>query len=388
MTFERYMGEDENAFITRVCDAKDSIGTWEDVADILNDALGYDYSSSKYRKSYQYFNTMLAANQDKYVDYQSQVEEIERLKDELYKERCKLQDANREKRGVLREEARFENLVEVLKDTILNTTSGNIKEYNFSKKSCDKKYAVLCLSDWHCGALVDNQFNFYNVETMIDRAYAIRDKAIKNCQLHNVTDLIVEINGDMLDGLIHVSSRVAQEEDVLEQLAIVTDLLAKMIGSMKPYFNSIKIVTTLGNHGRLTSSKNDCSTKENFEMLIPKWLRDKEILKGVTIIDSKGVGFVGYEVDGKFICVSHGNNDKLSTVISDYCKLYKRVPDEIHLGHFHGCQDINDCDVIVNVNGSLIGSDDYALSIRKVTAPSQNLIIYDEDRWLCPLTVE
>ena len=40
---------------------------------------------------------------------------LESLRDELYKERVKLQDANREKRKYLREDARFENLLDVYK---------------------------------------------------------------------------------------------------------------------------------------------------------------------------------------------------------------------------------------------------------------------------------
>ena len=221
---------------------------------------------------------------------------------------------------------------------------------------------------------------------MVEREEKIRDKVIKYCELHGVTDLVIEINGDMVDGLIHVSSRVEHEEGVIEQIATVTDVLAKLINSMKPYFNSIKVVTTLGNHGRLTPNKSDSSTKENFEMLIPLWLRDK--LNGVTIIDSKGLDFVQYEVDGKTVVVAHGQNDKLGKAIDDFTKMYKVIPSEVHLGHTHSYKDINDCDCLVTVNGCLDGADDYALSIRKVTTPSQNLIIYDGDRCIYNLTAE
>ena len=165
-----------------------------------------------------------------------------------------------------------------------------------------------------------------------------------------------------------------------------TTFLANLINSMKPYFNSIKVVTTLGNHGRLTPNKSDCTTKENFEMIIP-WGLKKE-LTDITVIDSKGLDFVQYEIDGKTIVLAHGQNDKLANAIADYTKMYKVIPSEVHLGHTHSYKDINDCDCLVTVNGCLDGADDYALSIRKVTKPSQNLIIYDDDRCIYNLTID
>lgn len=311
---------------------------------------------------------------------------LESLRDEIYKERVKLQDSNREKRKYLREDSRFESLIEVYKDTCEFSDKIVVNEYKKVDKTKDKKYAVTSWSDWHAGLKIDNQFNYYDIDTMIERATIIKDKVIANCEKQNVTDLIIEINGDMLDGGIHISSRVEQEEGVIQQVVIVTDLLIKLINDMKPYFNSIKIYTTLGNHARLTPNKHDSVTKENFETLIPIRLRDN--LKDVSVIDSKGLDFLMYKIEDKVICLSHGQNDKISTVISDFTNMFKIVPNEIHLGHTHSYKDINDCDIYVSVNGCLDGSDEYAVTLRKITKPSQNLIIYDEDRWISALKAE
>lgn len=311
---------------------------------------------------------------------------LESLRDELYKERCKLQDANREKRKYLREDARFESLIEAYKDACEFTDKIVVKEYKKVDKNKTKKYAVASWSDWHAGLKIDNQFNYYDIDTMIERATTIKDKIISNCTKQDVTDLIIEINGDILDGGIHISSRVEQEEGVLSQVVTVTDLLIKLINDMKPHFNSIKVYTTLGNHGRLTPNKHDSVTKENFEMLIPIRLRDN--LKDVTIIDSKGLDFLMYKIEDRVICLSHGQNDKISTVISDFTNVFKEIPNEVHLGHTHSYKDINDCDVYVSVNGCLDGSDEFAVTLRKITTPSQNLIIYDEDRWISALKAE
>lgn len=368
--------------VTNACsDKKISYSEWGDYI------LGTDnnYSSENLRKAFYVVYKLLNKIDENNCEYDA-IKDLENLRDEIYKERCRLQDIQREKRNDLRVEARFENLLEVVKDNIGFMPTYEIKDFKPINKNQDKKYAVLQLSDWHCGALVDNQFNYYNVDTMVDRATKVRNNALEYCKLHNVTDLVIEINGDMVNGAIHVSSRVESEEGVIQQVITVTDVLAKLINSMKPYFNSIKIVTTLGNHGRLTPNKSDSITNENFEMLIPTMLRDK--LSDVKIIDSKGLDFTKYEIDGKIIMVSHGQNDSMTKVISDFSKMFKIVPNEVHLGHTHSYTDINDCDIKVTVNGSLIGSDDYAITIRKVTTPSQNLIVYEKDRCIYEIKAE
>ena len=368
--------------VTNACsDKKISYSEWGDYI------LGTDnnYSSENLRKAFYVVYKLLNKIDENNCDYDA-IKDLENLRDEIYKERCRLQDVQREKRNDLRVEARFENLLEVVKDSMDFMPTYEIKDFKPINKNQDKKYAVLQLSDWHCGALVDNQFNYYNVDTMVDRATKVRNNALDYCKLHNVTDLVIEINGDMVNGAIHVSSRVESEEGVIQQVITVTDVLAKLINSMKPYFNSIKIVTTLGNHGRLTPNKSDSITNENFEMLIPTMLRDK--LGDVKIIDSKGLDFTKYEINGKTIMVSHGQNDSMTKVISDFSKMFKVVPNEVHLGHTHSYTDINDCDIKVTVNGSLIGSDDYAITIRKVTTPSQNLIVYEKDRCIYEIKAE
>ena len=368
--------------VTNACsDKKISYSEWGDYI------LGTDnnYSSENLRKAFYVVYKLLNKIDENNCNYDA-IKDLENLRDEIYKERCRLQDIQREKRNDLRVEARFENLLEVVKDNIGFMPTYEIKDFKPINKNQDKKYAVLQLSDWHCGALVDNQFNYYNVDTMVDRATKVRNNALEYCKLHNVTDLVIEINGDMVNGAIHVSSRVESEEGVIQQVITVTDVLAKLINSMKQYFNSIKIVTTLGNHGRLTPNKSDSITNENFEMLIPTMLRDK--LSDIKIIDSKGLDFTKYEIDGKIIMVSHGQNDSMTKVISDFSKMFKVVPNEVHLGHTHSYTDINDCDIKVTVNGSLIGSDDYAVTIRKVTTPSQNLIVYEKDRCIYEIKAE
>ena len=159
--------------------------------------------------------------------------------------------------------------------------------------------------------------------------------------------------------------------------------------SLKSYVQSMQVVTTLGNHGRLTANKKDqFDERENFEMLITEFLR-LSLDRDIPIITSQGLDFVKYTMGDKTICLSHGHHDKIGSAIENMVKIYKIVPDEIHLGHYHHMSDVNESNIHIVVNGSLKGIDDYGLkATRSITEPSQNLIVYGTDRMLVEIVVD
>ena len=215
------------------------------------------------------------------------------------------------------------------------------------------------------------------------------NKVKQYCLEMHITDLVVEINGDCIEGAINVSNRVASEEDVITQIIDVSKLLAESINSLKPYVQSLKVVTTLGNHGRLMPNKKDQNgERENFEMLIPEFLK-LTLDKDINIITSQGMDIVKYEVDNKIIGLVHGHHDKPVNAIENFIKLYKVVPNEIHLGHYHAMSDKCESNIYINVNGSVKGADDYALeTMRESTKPSQNLIVYGTDRMMIEIVLD
>ena len=319
------------------------------------------------------------------------VKRLQFKKDEEYKERIRLQDARREYNKELRAEARYENLVNIMKDCLSDVVTSNIE---FGKKHLHienkkSKYAILMLSDWHYGALCDSQWNYYDTNVAKERAEQLVAKTQSYILSLGITDLIVEINGDMCEGMINIGNRVASEESVVEQIINVSKLLSECVLSLKPYVNSIKVVTTLGNHGRLTPNRKEQSDeRENFEMLIPEFLR-LTLGDDIPIVTSQGLDFVKYEFDDKIICLSHGHHDKATSAIDNMIRVYKVVPDEIHLGHWHHMSDLNDSNIHVVVNGSIKGVDDFGLkATRCTTQPSQNLIVYGKDRMMIELIVD
>ena len=107
-------------------------------------------------------------------------------------------------------------LVDCLKDGLSEMEPIKIKPRMFKTKK--GLTGVLQLSDWHVLKNIDNQFNAYNREIAIERVNTIINKTIEKSLIHNVTDLIVEINGDIIVGVIQISSRNGEEADVITQI--------------------------------------------------------------------------------------------------------------------------------------------------------------------------
>lgn len=366
---------------------------WDEVcdyigADIHPDSLRKAFATTEYG-GYSVAKYLMDKTANELTE--EMVKRLQSKKDEEYKERVRLQDARREYNKELRAEARYENLVNIMKDCLSDVVTSNIE---FGKKHLHienkkSKYAILMLSDWHYGALCDSQWNYYDTNVAKERAERLVAKTQSYILSLGITDLIVEINGDMCEGMINIGNRVASEESVVEQIINVSKLLSECILSLKPYVNSIKVVTTLGNHGRLTPNrKEQADERENFEMLIPEFLR-LTLGDDIPIVTSQGLDFVKYEFDDKIICLSHGHHDKAKSAIDNMIRVYKVVPDEIHLGHWHHMSDLNDSNIHVVVNGSIKGVDDFGLkATRCTTQPSQNLIVYGKDRMMIELIVD
>ena len=366
---------------------------WDEVcdyigADIHPDSLRKAFATTEYG-GYSVAKYLMDKTANELTE--EMVKRLQSKKDEEYKERIRLQDARREYNKELRAEARYENLVNIMKDCLSDVATNNIEfgEKHLHIENKKSKYAILMLSDWHYGALCDSQWNYYDTNVAKERAEQLIAKTQSYILSLGITDLIVEINGDMCEGMINIGNRVASEESVVEQIINVSKLLSKCILSLKPYVNSIKVVTTLGNHGRLTPNrKEQADERENFEMLIPEFLR-LTLGDDIPIVTSQGLDFVKYEFDDKIICLSHGHHDKATSAIDNMIRVYKVVPDEIHLGHWHHMSDLNDSNIHVVVNGSIKGVDDFGLkATRCTTQPSQNLIVYGKDRMMIELIVD
>ena len=133
--FHRNPAEGEVEYIFRICENKDLIGSWDEVAKLLNKELNYEYTESKYRKDYTSFKKLFEANRAKLVDGQEQLESIRVASNELKKERIRLQTEKLEYNAWLRENARDELIVEKLLGAIDNFEPLRVPDVAYDRRN-------------------------------------------------------------------------------------------------------------------------------------------------------------------------------------------------------------------------------------------------------------
>lgn len=367
--------------ITNQCkDKKITFSEWGDY--ILGDENVY--SDDNCRKGFYIVRKILDRLDDncEVTDVSIQLE-LDKLKDELYKERCKLSDERRLKNKDLRLEARYENLVEVMKETMEFMPPITLKKCD--RKVVDGVEASLMISDLHYGLIVDNTVNYYDSEVCKERLSQLLTRTIKYCKLNNVSKLHIELLGDLVNGIIKIQNRIDEEEDTITQIINISEILSQFINELKSEIPNVMVYGVIGNHSAVFANKNERSRKENFERMIYKFI---SMRIGQNVITNGLEDYLTYKVGNREIVICHGDKDNISNAKQHFANLLGRVVDSIHFGHIHHFNIKDDCNTDIIVNGSCVSTDDYAVSLRKNTKASQTLIIYDEDMCIYKITLE
>ena len=361
------------------------------------------YSSENCRKAYYIISPLLEIlsedEKNRIIEGIESKEELERLikanKEALLeneKMKIQYQDQRREYRKYVRESGRFDHLVSELTKSVkvLNKEKPLFNTHKQKIRILENNEAVLMTSDWHIGANFKNYFAEYSIDIAKKRIKELTEKTVEYCLANNVSTLHVELLGDSLDGSIHTSARIESEEDVISELMIYCEVLSEMINELSIFIPYIKVHSVIGNHTRTTPNKKESITKENFERLVPFYLKARlTAIDNVEITNSSIDDTIDvYEVKGQTIFCVHGDLDSPQNAVSKLSAMLKIFPDEVHMGHYHKHFEMDNYDMETVVNGSLKGTDNYAKEKRLSGSPMQKLMIYNEEGKLCTYKIK
>jgi len=355
----------------------------DECGEICRTQLEEEFDESAYRKTYQAFMNMWNEVKDEYVSEESllmQIEVIQDVKDELYKQQVKTRDWTREKRKTLRDEARVENIKDAFKDALENATEIQLPKYE--KKHVGTKEAILMLSDFHVGLEIKNYWNTYNKEVFEDRISTIVLKVMKYAEIMNIGTLYVASLGDLISGAIHITTRLAEEMDVLEQAMYVAKVMKSLLSDLSDFGLDIKYLSVVGNHDRQNKNYKEHIEKQSFNKLID-WYIEEKVSDGVLDIEfisneiDDGIGL--FKINGEHCYMVHGHQDSMQSVLMNLSIATGIIPKYILMGHYHNKNSMTQGRSKVFINGSLVGVDEYAKDKRYFSEPSQSLLVFDED---------
>lgn len=282
----------------------------------------------------------------------------------------------------MREDARMEVFVDTIKEVAGNINLPKVK-YKKDVKTGNTE-AVLLFSDLHIGVNCNNFYNTYNIDVAVARVEKLISETIKYCKLHKVKRLTVCNLGDLIHGIIHIDSRIEQATDAVSQVIKAANITAQLLNELQQAAPELIYRSCSDNHSRLVANKAENISKENFGRLIDFYL--EEALKNTKvkfINDNLDYGLGRFELmNGKTCMFAHGHEDNVNQVVQNYMGATKKFVDYIFLGHLHNSKlkSFNGSKVIVN--GSIVGTEQYALSKRLFGRAEQTLLVFDGDNMI------
>lgn len=363
--FKRLEGEDENAYIWRVCDNKDLIGTWQDVCSLLNAELNHDYNESWYRKMYQSFMAMFNAIKDKYLG-DEQIHQIELKRQELIKERCRLNDERTAYNRALRNDARLEDRLDKLEAALLDFGKENYISHLGNNIKSDNDLLVI-LSDLHIGQTFDSFGGQYNTDIAKQRICKYLDEIISLQKLYNSENCYVSLQGDLISNSIHKAIAITNQENVIEQIKKASELVTMFVYELSKHFKKVIVTSVSGNHSRL-DRKEDALKDERLDDIVIWYMSaalnnvDNVELK----LDNIDNTFTEMEIRGKKYINVHGDYDNFSKMgVASLSMMLGYFPYAITFGHMHTCAMQDESGIKIIRGGSLAGSgDDYTIQKR------------------------
>lgn len=384
MTYRRYENESDEELIYRVCSDHSLIGTWQQVADILNELLGTDFGESTYRKKYAAFQKMFVANREKLVNSKEMLGDVMAEERRLERERIRYRDERHAWNRQNFIESRVINKLDLLEEALTQLgrrefpkTVDVVTEYDAHRA------VVVMLSDLHIGATFDTCFGHYNVDIAEDRLQELFAEVLKIATRHGANDCYVLMNGDDISGNIHRSIQVSNRENVIDQIKIATELVANFCYELSKHFNHVRLAGVAGNHSRI-DRKEDALKDERLDRLIP-WAVSLTLgdVPNFEVIDDANIDSTIAIVDicGKEYVLVHGDHDSFTkTGVQSLVTMIGSVPYAVLFGHLH-TPAVDECNGIKMIRGgSLAGSgDDFTIQKRLGGDPSQMVFVADAD---------
>lgn len=355
---------------------------WQDVADFRSEYNGDLEHRDTVRKGskllYEYIDAGWVNEPAESEDNSDNAELIK-----MRKEKIKLSDARVEYNRLIRQEARKESYADMVKCIICeNVEPMNIPvHYTLFNSSTD---LLVHLTDIHTGIEIHNWKNDFDEDILKKRIEKFTSDILDIRGMHQSENCYLVI-GEILSGIIHNNLRLQNNMDLMEQFKYVSELISAMISRMANHFNHIYVYTTPGNHSRISPKKEDALDGENMDILLPFYLKARiQNIKNITICDNTIEPEIAmFNIRGNNVFAAHGHKDSPSNVVQNFTMMFNIKPDIVLLGHRHtnGLTTVYDTKVIES--GCCSGSDNYAVSIRKVNKPEQTVSVIGNNGLIC-----
>ena len=361
----------------------DSELSWEDICEILNLNLN-PHELRKRSYGIKAYDDYL---KDKSIDGKSSdiQKEIDEKLIELKKERVRLNDLRTQVNKGIREQARYEDLLELLKIEIQELSNkkpllSNSANYGTINNSNSRSECILALSDLHYGIDIDNSWNKFNSDIAASRMNHMVEKTIKFGKLHKCNVCHILITGDLVNNNIHLTSRLSNRENIASQTVGVSELISEAITKLADEFSYVSLSICDGNHDRIYPNKSDNDYNDSFVHIIKEFIKLRCMnINNLIIRDNKyGSELIELNVCNKKIIGLHGDKIPAKAAIPRLTTMFGKV-DYVIRGHVHNSSQESFGESKLITVSSFSGMDEYAKHLGLNSRPSQKILILSTD---------
>ena len=363
---------------------------WKEVTPIVNKELYGDDESqyrdeSAFRKPPKYARDFYEAgvfgnNEDEYFKkLQKEKSEIEKLKIQVQTEKLELHRWKRE-------DARDDLLIEKICNSISSLSSLDIPLH--IPATYNSRAYALCFGDEHYGVeyelkgLFGDILNVYNPEIFEERMWDLFDQTLEIIQRENINILNVFSLGDFGDGVLRVSQLMKLRYGVVDGTIKYADFISNWLNELTKYVRVVYQQTN-GNHTelRMLGQPKGTFTEDNMGKVVSEFIKTR--LKDNPNFEyvENPTGYIYAELVGFPILGIHGEVKNMSNAIKELSSVYGIQIKYLLAGHLHHnkSEEIGINQEVINI-GSIIGMDNYSLSLRKTANASAKMLIFEQNK--------
>lgn len=361
---------------------------WQDVADLRSEYTGEDEHRDTIRKGAKLFYEYLQAGwiknpADVLVTAPSEASVQMR---ELKKERYKLQTEKLEFNRWLRENARDELIVEHICQAVEKLEPLVIPKPIPSVQS--DREGVLIFGDEHYGTefeilgLTHEIINSYSPEIFENRMWDLLEQTISITRKEEFSKIHVFSMGDFEDGLLRVKQLMQLRYGVVEGTVRYADFISNWLNELSKYVG-VDYQATNGNHTelRMLGQPKGTFTKENMGLVVDAMITTRLAGNPNFSYVKNPTGYIFANILGYNLLGIHGEVKNMEQAIKDFSHMYRVRLDFLVAGHKHHARSetVGINQEVINVP-SIIGIDDYSLSIHKTSNAGATFLVFEKGK--------
>ncbi len=399
--FKKLENENFHQYIWRMDELVQSgkYKNWKEITPFINRELfGEDESQyrdeSAYRKAVKYARDFYEAGVfgvggDEYY------QKLQNEKREIQKAKVQVQTEKLEYSRWLREEARDELITEKICNAISSLPALDIPQHICPVHNT--RIYTLAFGDEHYGAefelrgLFGEILNAYSPEIFEKRMWDLFNQTIEIVQKENIDTLNVFSLGDFSDGVLRTSQLMKLRYGVVDGTIKYADFISNWLNELTKYVR-VKYQSTNGNHTelRMLGAPKGTFTEDNMGKVVTEFIKTR--LKdnpNFTYIENP-TGYIYEELAGYPSLGIHGEVKNMGNAIKEFSSIYGIHIRYLFAGHLHHnkAEEVGVNQEVINI-GSIIGIDDYSLSLRKTSNASAKLLVFEQEKGkVCEYTLK